>query len=233
MLNSVVSILYCCNFFLGKKLAEKLGLESVEELEVALDAMDGIADDGGELAQENLSREARVRAAYMEWCKDFGKETDEARFETFSSNYLAMEQYAQENGKSMQLNKFADCTEEEYVALASGVKEAEDAKAAAEAEKETAAKAIAEEKAAAESEAKKSEEEAAAKNAAAEAEKEAAVKSAAAEADAKKAEEEAATAKNIAAEADAKKAEEEAAAKKAAAEAKAKKEAEASKKGKS
>ena len=180
--------------------------------------MDGIAADGGELAQENLSREARVRAAYMEWCKDFGKETDEERFATFSSNYLAMEQYAQENGKSMQLNKYADCTEEEYIALTSGVKEVEDTKAAEEA-KEIAAKEIAEEKAAAE--AKKAEEEAAKKEAAAKA-----------EAEAKKAEEAAEKEAAAKAEAEAKKAEEEAAAKKAAAEAKAKKAEEAAKKGK-
>jgi len=50
----------------------------------------------------------------MDWCKEYGKEPDEARFPTFSSNFLAMEEYANENGREMVLNKYADCTEEEY-----------------------------------------------------------------------------------------------------------------------
>ena len=159
---------------------EKLGLESVEELEVALDAMEGIADDGGELDPTNISREARLREAYMDWCKEYGKENDESRFKTFSSNFLSMEQYANENGKTMQLNKYADCTEEEYIALTSGntnsapveeetaeeviveeapvVDAATEAKAKEEAEKaaeEAKAKKEADDKAAAEAKAKK------------------------------------------------------------------------------
>lgn len=105
-----------------EKLAEALGLESVAELEVALDAMDGIAEDGGELSPTNVSREARIRAAYMDWCKDFSKEPDEDRFPVFSSNYLQMEDYAKENGVEMKLNQYADCTQEEYE-LRSGAKE--------------------------------------------------------------------------------------------------------------
>ena len=92
---------------------------SVEELEIALDTMEGIAEDGSELDTTNVSREARVREAYLGWCKEYGKETDESRYPTFSSNYLAMEEYAKENGKTMQLNLYADCTEEQYAALTS------------------------------------------------------------------------------------------------------------------
>jgi hypothetical protein len=103
-----------------EKLAKQLGLESVEEMEAALDAMDGIAADGGELDPTNVSREARVRAAYMDWCKEQGKEVEEARFATFSVNYLAMEEYAKENNVEMKLNEYADCTEEEYIALTTG-----------------------------------------------------------------------------------------------------------------
>ena len=95
-------------------LAEQLGMGSIEELEAALDAMEGIADDGGELT-DNFAREARVRSAYIGWCKDFGKESDETRFQVFMSNFLAMEEYANESGKMMTLNKFADYTEEEYI----------------------------------------------------------------------------------------------------------------------
>jgi len=83
-----------------QKLMKKLGLKSVEELEVALDSMEGIAADGGELDPTNVSREARVRAAYLDWCKDYSKDVDEARYPTFQTNYLAMEEYAQQNGKT-------------------------------------------------------------------------------------------------------------------------------------
>lgn len=101
-----------------QNLAEQLGMGSVEEMEAALDAMEGIADDGGELS-DNLVREARVRASYIGWCKENGKEADEMRFQVFMSNFLAMEEYAKESGKQMTLNKYADCTEEEYVSLTS------------------------------------------------------------------------------------------------------------------
>lgn len=96
-----------------EQLAEALGLDSIEELEEAIDAMQGIDSEGVEIDTSG-DREARVRAAYLDWCKEYGKEADEARFPTFSSNFLAMEEYANENGREMVLNKYADCTEEEY-----------------------------------------------------------------------------------------------------------------------
>jgi hypothetical protein len=98
-------------------LAKQLGLDSVDELEIALDSMEGIAADGGELEKENISREARVRSAYLEWCKEYGKEPVESRFVTFASNFLAMESYARESGREMSLNRYADCSEEEYLEL--------------------------------------------------------------------------------------------------------------------
>ena len=108
----------------SQKLAEQLGLESVEELEVALDALEGIAEDGGELDPTNISREARIRAAYMDWCKKFDKKADEARFANFSTNFLAMEEYANENDKEMVLNEYADFSEEEYKSLQAPTEEA-------------------------------------------------------------------------------------------------------------
>jgi hypothetical protein len=118
-------------------LAKQLGLESVEELEAAIDEMDGIAPDGGPLEGDNLAREARVRSAYLDWCKEYGKESDETRFQQFSSNYLEMEEFAKESGKEMALNEYADCTEEEYAAMMDGsadaAKEAESAVKEAEA----------------------------------------------------------------------------------------------------
>ena len=98
-------------------MAAKLGLGSVEELEVAIDSMEGIADDGGELEKDNLAREARIRSAYIEWCKEYGKPQDESRFPQFATNFLAMEEFAKEAGKDMVLNEYADCTEEEYARL--------------------------------------------------------------------------------------------------------------------
>lgn len=91
-------------------------MSSIEELEEALDAMEGIDTDGGSIDTSDV-REARVRSAYLEWCKEYGKEPDESRFPTFTTNFLAMEEYAQENNREMVLNKYADCTEEEYRAI--------------------------------------------------------------------------------------------------------------------
>lgn len=88
--------------------------------------MEGIAEDGGELDPTNISREARIRAAYMDWCKDSKKEVDEKRFVVFSSNFLAMEEFAKQSGKEMVLNQYADCTEEEYVALTTKKEEKEE-----------------------------------------------------------------------------------------------------------
>ena len=96
-----------------EQLAQALGLESIEELEEAIDTIQGIDAEGVEVDTSDV-REVRVRAAYMDWCKEYGKSPDETRFPTFSSNFLAMEEYANENGREMVLNKYADCTEEEY-----------------------------------------------------------------------------------------------------------------------
>lgn len=115
-------------------MAKQLGLESVDELEVALDSLEGIAADGGELEKDNIAREARIRSAYLEWCKENGKEPVESRFETFASNFLAMENYSRESGREMSLNKYADCTEEEYLEL-TGQKQTEEVKAEEETEK--------------------------------------------------------------------------------------------------
>jgi hypothetical protein len=160
---------------LSKKLAEQLGLESIEDLEDAIDAMQGIAADGSELATENLAREARVRSAYLEWCKESGKTADESRFPQFSSNYLAMEEFSSKAGKEMVLNEYADCTEEEYASLTSKPKSEKKAapvkaevKAAVKVEKKEEPKVdVAKAKADEEAAAKKKEAAAAAKKAAA------------------------------------------------------------------
>lgn len=121
-----------------------------------MDTMEGVAEDGGQLT-DGLAREARIRSAYIQWCKDNGKEPDEARFPTFSSNFLAMEEYAAESGKEMSLNVYADMTEEEYLAATSqpGPAPAPVTKAKTEAEKKAEEAAAAKKKAAEEAAAKK------------------------------------------------------------------------------
>lgn len=102
-------------------------------MEAAIDEMEGIADDGGRIESDNIAREARIRSAYLDWCKEFGKEQDEKRFKVFSENFLTMEKFAKETGKEMTLNQYADCTEEEYKAATQAqAKKEEDAKKAAE-----------------------------------------------------------------------------------------------------
>jgi hypothetical protein len=128
-------------------LAGQLGFKNVDEMEAAIDSMQGIADDGGQIEFDNIAREARIRSAYIEWCKSFGKESDESRFKVFSDNFLIMEKFAAESGKEMTLNQFADCTEAEYKAAT-----------AADAKKEMEARKAQEEAARKEAEAKKAEE---------------------------------------------------------------------------
>jgi hypothetical protein len=99
-------------------LAKTLGYDSLEEFEAAVDEAEGIAEDGSmdeaENEPENMAREARIRSAYLDWCKTNKKEADQSRFSAFSKNFLVMEEYAKESGKKIQLNEYADCTEEEY-----------------------------------------------------------------------------------------------------------------------
>lgn len=170
-------------------MAEKLGFDSVDDMESAIDAMEGIADDGGKIEADSMAREARVRSAYLDWCKEYGKEQDESRFKVFYDNFLVMEKFAKESGKEMSLNMYADCTEEEYKAATQAEQATEKAEAKAK-EDEAKKKEQAAAKAAAD---KKAEEQAAAKAekekkvAAEKADKEKAAKKAKDEADKKKA----------------------------------------------
>ena len=119
----------------------------MDEMEAAIDSMQGIADDGAQIESDNIAREARIRSAYIEWCKNFGKESDESRFKVFSENFLTMERFAAESGKEMTLNQFADFTEAEYkAATAADAKREMEARKAQEeaARKEAEAKKLAE-----------------------------------------------------------------------------------------
>lgn len=91
-------------------------------MEAALDALEGVDEEG---IQENLAREARIRSAYLEWCKKYDKENSESRFQVFSQNFLAMEEYAKQSGKEMNMNEYADLSEEEYKKAISGSSDSE------------------------------------------------------------------------------------------------------------
>ena len=167
-----------CFLFNEKKLAEQLGFDNIDEMEQAIDSMQGIGEEGVEIENDDMAREARIRSAYMDWVKEYGKESDETRFKVFFDNFLTMEKFAEESGKEMSLNQYADCTEAEYKAAteadakkaeASKMADAEATKKAAEEKKksdaEKAAKAKADEQAALKAAKAKKEEEMAAKRA--------------------------------------------------------------------
>ena len=81
-------------------MAAQLGLDSVEELEDAMDFLEGIDPEGVAMDDGDLAREARIRDAYIGWCKDFDKESDETRFKQFFKNFLEMEDFSKEKGKN-------------------------------------------------------------------------------------------------------------------------------------
>lgn len=108
------------------KLAEELGLESVEELEDALDAMAGISSEGIELEGADIAKEAKIRSEYMTWAKKFGRDQSEERFQIFSANFVQMEEYSASQGKAMELNQYADLTAEEYSELMNPTTEEEE-----------------------------------------------------------------------------------------------------------
>jgi hypothetical protein len=59
----------------------------------------------------------RVKGAYIDWCKKYGKDMDDSRYKIFSGHYLAMEEQWGGTATEMKLNQYADCTVEERVRL--------------------------------------------------------------------------------------------------------------------
>jgi hypothetical protein len=108
---------------------------ATQELEKALDFQSNGVSGGGALDAELVKLESLVRASYqecrnvyIEWCQKYGKQEEALRFATFSSSYIAMRQFAKQAGTELKLNKYADCTKEEYNSLVYGPSEAETAK---------------------------------------------------------------------------------------------------------
>jgi len=79
-----------------------------------------VNEDKRELEIPDSSNVSRIRPAYTQWCQKYNKTPDDSRFLTFVSNFLALEEYAKESNKEMILNRYADCTEEEYISIMSG-----------------------------------------------------------------------------------------------------------------
>lgn len=65
-------------------------------------------------APEPFESEDRIRGAYKEWCEYYGRSQDEKRFQTFASNFIAVEKYHLQTNQSLVLNEFADMTDREY-----------------------------------------------------------------------------------------------------------------------
>jgi hypothetical protein len=65
-------------------------------------------------AQAQAAEVNRVRSAYMEWCRNYGKTFEEPRLPIFADNFLRMENYAQQTGEQVQFNEYADLTTDEY-----------------------------------------------------------------------------------------------------------------------
>jgi hypothetical protein len=106
------------------------------EMEKAAPSLEanGRIDGGGPLDPDQVEHESSSHAlrqycptAYQEWCHNYNKEPDRIRFATFSSNYMAMRESAQNSGKELRLNEYADCTAEEYSRITSRQKAAEEA----------------------------------------------------------------------------------------------------------
>jgi hypothetical protein len=66
---------------------------------------------------QNRESNSRIRIAYDNWCKEYGKISDESRFRIFSSNFLELEEKSKTFGTPFYLNEYADCTEEQYLSL--------------------------------------------------------------------------------------------------------------------
>jgi pyruvate/2-oxoglutarate dehydrogenase complex dihydrolipoamide acyltransferase (E2) component len=56
----------------------------------------------------------RVKDIYYQYCNVYSKDIEESRFQIFLPNYLYKEAQAKESGKPLEMNKWYDCTDEEY-----------------------------------------------------------------------------------------------------------------------
>ena len=62
------------------------------------------------------SFEKTIFASYSDWARKHGKETSEMRYAVYKRHYLLQIEHTKQTGQYFELNKFADLTEEEFVA---------------------------------------------------------------------------------------------------------------------
>ena len=67
------------------------------------------------LAQQEEQGELSDRDEYARWCRTYGKQEDDTRYEIFLSNFQSMKEYSKKTGKPMKMTSYADLTAEEYI----------------------------------------------------------------------------------------------------------------------
>ena len=118
------------NPFTGRSTLMNKGASYLENLSQSdssssSDGVNAAVSSAGSAARQELSQQQgssqpgstfpeRIKAAYRDWCQYYGKEYNESRLATFSSNFLAVERYHRETGVSLILNELADMTSEEF-----------------------------------------------------------------------------------------------------------------------
>ena len=67
-----------------------------------------------EFSLMGVEEQNRIQQIYMEWCSVNGKIYQDSRLDIFAFNLYVVENYCQETGKKVDLNKYADLSPEEY-----------------------------------------------------------------------------------------------------------------------
>lgn len=70
-----------------------------------------------EKSDASLFRKSQLLTAYLDWCRNYGSQPSENRFQQFSQNYAKMEAVAQQTGQFPAFNAFADYSEEEFARM--------------------------------------------------------------------------------------------------------------------
>jgi hypothetical protein len=103
-----------------KVLQGALGKAEGDTLQTLMNQAQKMEDKQNGDDNESEGRWDPIRRIYSDWCKQYGKEPDESRYPTFSTNFLALAQYCSNTGTEIDLNEYADCTQEEYLELTGG-----------------------------------------------------------------------------------------------------------------
>lgn len=111
--------IFASNFLQVKEFHERTGrplvLNALADMtEEEYRAGKHLSTSTADAASEPFESEDRIRGAYKEWCEYYGRSEDEKRFQTFASNFIAVEKYHLQTNQSLVLNEFADMTDREY-----------------------------------------------------------------------------------------------------------------------